>query len=88
LLSVPYQPFKLTAVAKLFYFQHGILLSSQEHFYDIQGNTGFLQWRMKTVQRKSRTISTTKDKVELTGGPTSTRTFGIMDDQRMGDDCM
>ncbi|XP_041845943.1 uncharacterized protein LOC121642930 isoform X2 [Melanotaenia boesemani] len=59
-----------------------------EHFYDIQSNKGFLQWRMKTVQRKSRTVSTTQNNMVLTGGPTSSRSFGTMDDQRKGDECM
>nr|XP_001334318.4 uncharacterized protein LOC794378 [Danio rerio] len=59
-----------------------------EHFYDIQSNTGFLEWRMKTVQRKSRTSSTSQSRVELKGGPTLLRTVGALDDQRMGDECM
>ncbi|XP_056305637.1 uncharacterized protein LOC130217549 [Danio aesculapii] len=58
-----------------------------EHFYDIQSNTGFLEWRMKTVQRKSRT-STSQSRVELKGGPTLSRTIGALHDQRMGDECM
>ncbi|XP_056332071.1 uncharacterized protein LOC130243795 [Danio aesculapii] len=59
-----------------------------EHFYDIQSNTGFLEWRMKTVQRKSRTSSTSQSRVELKGGPTLSRTIGALHDQRMGDECM
>ncbi|XP_077054748.1 uncharacterized protein LOC143740866 isoform X2 [Siphateles boraxobius] len=59
-----------------------------EHFFDIQSNKGFLEWRIKTVQRKSRIVSTSQDRVELKGGPTSSRTTGAIDDQRMGDECM
>ncbi|XP_049455429.1 uncharacterized protein LOC125902838 [Epinephelus fuscoguttatus] len=59
-----------------------------EHFYDIQSNKGFLEWRVKTVQRQSRTTSTSHNRVALKGGPTSSRTFGSTDDQQTGDDCM
>lgn len=43
---------------------------------------------MKTVQRKSRTSSTSLSRVELKGGPTLSRTSGAIDDQRMRDECM
>ncbi|XP_039509572.1 uncharacterized protein LOC120464265, partial [Pimephales promelas] len=59
-----------------------------EHFFDIQSNKGFLEWRIKTVQRKSRIVSTSQNRVEPKGGPTSSRTTGTIDDQRMGDECM
>ncbi|XP_059397323.1 uncharacterized protein LOC132129682 [Carassius carassius] len=59
-----------------------------EHFYDIQSNKGFLEWRIKTVQRKSRTTSASQSRVELKGGPTLSRTIGTIDDQRMGDECL
>lgn len=68
--------------------QSTIFLSSQEHFYDIQSNKGFLEWRVKTVQRHSRTSSPSQKSVELTGGPTSSRTVGPISDQRTGDECM
>ncbi|KAG5267419.1 hypothetical protein AALO_G00221540 [Alosa alosa] len=50
-----------------------------EHFYDIQSNKGFLEWRVKTVQRQSRTTSTSHNRVELKGGPTSSRTLCSID---------
>ncbi|KAF6719857.1 hypothetical protein FQA47_000177, partial [Oryzias melastigma] len=49
---------------------------------------GFLEWRVKTVQRKFRTSSTPHKKVQLRGGPTSPRVSGTSDDQRTGDECM
>lgn len=64
------------------------LHSNQEHFYDIQSNTGFLEWRIKTVQRQSKTTSASHNRVMLKGGPTSSRTFGSIADQQMGDECM
>ncbi|KAF6731778.1 hypothetical protein FQA47_020770, partial [Oryzias melastigma] len=65
-----------------------VFLFFQEHFYDFQSNTGFLEWRVKTVQRKFRTSSTPHKKVQLRGGPTSPRVSGTSDDQRTGDECM
>ncbi|KAF6732836.1 hypothetical protein FQA47_005393, partial [Oryzias melastigma] len=62
--------------------------AKNEHFYDFQSNTGFLEWRVKTVQRKFRTSSTPHKKVQLRGGPTSPRVSGTSDDQRTGDECM
>ncbi|XP_030594598.1 uncharacterized protein LOC115786549 [Archocentrus centrarchus] len=60
-----------------------------EHFYDIQSNKGFLEWRLKTVQRQSRTASSSLKKVVLKGGPTSSRpTVVTTGDQQTGDDCM
>ncbi|KAI4799917.1 hypothetical protein KUCAC02_016455 [Chaenocephalus aceratus] len=59
-----------------------------EHFYDIQSNKGFLEWRLKTVQRQSKPTSTFHDRVELQGGPTSSRSFGSINDLQTGDDCM
>ena len=62
---------------------------TQEHFYDSQSNKGFLEWRVKTVQRQSRTPSPSQKKVVLKGGPTSSRTTVVTTgDQQTGDDCM
>ncbi|KAM3603953.1 uncharacterized protein V6R79_004503, partial [Siganus canaliculatus] len=58
-----------------------------EHFYDSQSNKGFLEWRVKTVQRQSRTPTPSLKKVVRDGGPTSSRTI-TTGDQRTGDDCM
>ncbi|KAF7640792.1 hypothetical protein LDENG_00013850 [Lucifuga dentata] len=56
-----------------------------EHFYDSQS---FLEWRVKTVQRQSRTASPSLKKVVLKGGPTSSRTTVVTTgDQQTGDDC-
>ncbi|TDH05613.1 hypothetical protein EPR50_G00124220 [Perca flavescens] len=59
-----------------------------EHFYDMQSNKGFLEWRIKTAQRQSKTSSASRNRVELKGGPTSSRTSGSIDDQQTGDECM
>ncbi|XP_041644674.1 uncharacterized protein LOC121510612 [Cheilinus undulatus] len=62
--------------------------SKKEHFYDIQSNTGFLEWRVKTVQHQSKTASTSIKRAVLKGGPTSSRTLGSIDDQQSGDNCI
>ncbi|KAL7834769.1 hypothetical protein SRHO_G00290160 [Serrasalmus rhombeus] len=59
-----------------------------EYFYDIESNKGFLEWRVKTVQRQSKTTSPSHNRVELKGGPTLSRTFGSIDVQQTGDECM
>ncbi|KAL6478131.1 hypothetical protein MHYP_G00139660 [Metynnis hypsauchen] len=59
-----------------------------EHFYDIESNKGFLEWRVKTVQRQSKTTFTSHSRVELNGGPTLSRPFGSIDVQQTGDECM
>ncbi|XP_028451664.1 uncharacterized protein LOC114566987 isoform X2 [Perca flavescens] len=69
-------------------FQPEILFYLQEHFYDMQSNKGFLEWRIKTVQRQSKSSSASRNRVELKGGPTSSRTSGSIDDQQTGDECM
>ncbi|XP_034543849.1 uncharacterized protein LOC117815929 isoform X2 [Notolabrus celidotus] len=59
-----------------------------EHFYDCRSNKGFLEWRLKTVQRQSRTAFPVK-KVVLQGGPTSSRsTVVTTGEQQMGDEYM
>ncbi|XP_076735621.1 uncharacterized protein LOC106676715 [Maylandia zebra] len=59
-----------------------------EHFYDIQSNKGFLEWRIKTVQRQSKPPTASQNRVELKGGPTSRRKFGFTNDQQTRDQCM
>ena len=83
-------PHKCTRAIKnviLSALQPELLFSFQEHFYDIQSNKGFLEWRFKTVQRQSRTTPTSHRAVR-DGGPTSSRKRGSTDDQQRGDDCM
>ncbi|KAK7877511.1 hypothetical protein WMY93_031779 [Mugilogobius chulae] len=55
-----------------------------EHFYDPYDNTGFLAWRLKTVQRKSRQTSTS----QAWNTPTTQRQFLVSAEQLVGEECM
>lgn len=61
---------------------------SQEHFYDAQCGSGFLAWRLKTIQRKSKLHfeSSSSPKATLTtgGGPTCVR--NISPDNQLQDE--
>ncbi|XP_063070449.1 uncharacterized protein LOC134461449 [Engraulis encrasicolus] len=48
-----------------------------EHFYDAQSGSGFLAWRLKTIQRKTKLHSPTPNNPKtMTGGPTCARDIG------------
>ncbi len=54
---------------------------SQEHFYDAQSGSGFLAWRLKTIQRKTKLHSpSTSSPKATTGGPTCARNTSQGDD--------
>ena len=48
---------------------------SQEHFYDGASGTGYLAWRLKTVQRKVTKRSENSPQGALKGGPCLKRSF-------------
>lgn len=54
----------------------------QEHFYDSQSGTGFLAWRLKTVQRKTKLqFKEPKMPTAGSGGPGQERELPQMDGQ-------
>lgn len=54
----------------------------QEHFYDGQKNSGFLLWRLKTVQRGTKSSGNKEDpKTEEMGGPLLDRQLCHHEDQ-------
>lgn len=54
----------------------------QEHFYDGQKNTGFLSWRLKTVQQGTKPSANKDDpKTEEKGGPLLDRQLCHREDQ-------
>ncbi|XP_019115208.2 uncharacterized protein LOC109138679 [Larimichthys crocea] len=59
-----------------------------EHYYDAESGSGYLAWRIKTVQRntaiQSRRCSTS---MTSTYGPKSTRDFLLIDEQLFGEEC-
>ncbi|XP_072562826.1 uncharacterized protein [Paramormyrops kingsleyae] len=46
-----------------------------EHFYDAEGNSGYIAWRLKTVQRNNRCSRTTSDDKCERRGPRTERVF-------------
>lgn len=45
----------------------------QEHFYDGESGSGYLAWRLKTVQRRSASSESRGSSRQLTGGPVARR---------------
>lgn len=64
---------------------------SQEHFYDAQSGSGFLAWRLKTIQRKTKlhSESSSSPKATLTtgGGPTYVRNISVGVEQLQDEPC-
>ncbi|KAK7886627.1 hypothetical protein WMY93_026248 [Mugilogobius chulae] len=61
-----------------------------EHFYDPVGSTGYLAWRLKTVQRKSRSAkrSAKARPLQLLCSPTTRRIPPVTEDQLHGEECV
>ncbi|XP_038136807.1 uncharacterized protein LOC119780735 [Cyprinodon tularosa] len=60
-----------------------------EHFYDAASSTGYISWRLKTIQRKTRRgspVAPSSSKEILSGGPNSQRNV-IVERQLNGDAC-
>ncbi|KAI9525255.1 hypothetical protein NQZ68_009935 [Dissostichus eleginoides] len=57
-----------------------------EHFYDHQSGSGYLAWRLKTVQRNSAQ-EIEKSKVSFQGGPKTHRSMHSPVRQLSGDEC-
>lgn len=64
-----------------------VLLILQEHFYDAEGNSGYIAWRLKTVQRNNRCSRTTSDDKCERRGPRTERVFSTTEKQLEGDRC-
>ncbi|KAI4896129.1 hypothetical protein NFI96_026376, partial [Prochilodus magdalenae] len=59
-----------------------------EHFYDGQSGSGFPEWRLKTIQRKTKlAVKSDASKVETTGGPTVGRNVIHLDNQLSDESC-
>lgn len=48
-----------------------------EHFYDGESGSGYLAWRLKTVQRRSASSQNRGSSRELTGGPAARREASV-----------
>ncbi|KAK7904815.1 hypothetical protein WMY93_017422 [Mugilogobius chulae] len=58
-----------------------------EHFYDPAGNTGYLAWRLKTVQRNSSETRQKSPTTQLLSSPTAQRQSLLSVEQLDGEEC-
>lgn len=63
-----------------------VFLYQQEHFYDHQSGSGYLAWRLKTVQRNSAQDSK-KSRTTFQEGPKTPRSIRSDEKQLTGDEC-
>ncbi|XP_073713147.1 uncharacterized protein [Misgurnus anguillicaudatus] len=62
--------------------------AKEEHFYDAEGNSGYIAWRLKTVQRNNRCSRTTTSEATCERrGPGTQRAFFTSEMQLEGDRC-
>jgi len=59
----------------------------KEHYYDPEGNTGFISWRIKTVQRNTFAGSRGRSKTVLQDGPKTRRESLLTCQQLFGEEC-
>lgn len=62
-------------------------MHEQEHYYDAEANTGYLAWRLKTVQRNSRDGSHKRSRPLFQDGPTTYRKSLLLGEQMFDEDC-
>ncbi|KAL6480290.1 hypothetical protein MHYP_G00113230 [Metynnis hypsauchen] len=57
-----------------------------EHYYDSESGSGYLAWRLKTIQRKASTESPKPSSSSCLGGPTSKRPPSLKIDSQLNED--
>ena len=57
----------------VFYLVSIVCLNLKEHFYDGESGTGYLAWRLKTIQRSNATSATRTSPRQTGGGPKAKR---------------
>lgn len=68
--NLSHQQTKNSQLFKQFVF----VIILKEHFYDAESGSGYLAWRLKTIQRKSASSTSRDSSSQLTdGGPTARR---------------
>jgi len=74
--------------SEISYTHFFFFFSFQEHFYDAASSTGYISWRLKTVQRKIRRGSALppNSSIDFAGGPNFQRTLNV-EEQLDGDAC-
>ncbi|KAI4901824.1 hypothetical protein NFI96_033813 [Prochilodus magdalenae] len=69
------------------YLQDPYSKNGYEHYYDSGGNTGYLAWRIKTVQRNTSVGYRSYSKPSHQDSPKSRRVTLLSGEQLFGDDC-
>ncbi|KAI4872230.1 hypothetical protein NFI96_009481 [Prochilodus magdalenae] len=69
------------------YLQDPYSKNGYEHYYDPGGNTGYLAWRIKTVQRNTSVGYRSYSKPSHQDSPKSRRETLLSGEQLFGDDC-
>ena len=62
-------------------------LCDQEHYYDPEANTGYLAWRLKTVQRNTHDGYRGHSRCNLQDSPTAQRESLLIGGQLQGEEC-
>ncbi|KAL6469076.1 hypothetical protein MHYP_G00226000 [Metynnis hypsauchen] len=60
--------------------------AESEHYYDSESGSGYLAWRLKTIQRKASTESPKPSSSSCLGGPTSKRPPSLKIDSQLNED--
>ncbi|CAM4652279.1 unnamed protein product [Leuciscus chuanchicus] len=60
--------------------------ANEEHYYDAESGSGYLAWRIKTVQRNTA-VQSRRCSTSTTYGPKSKRDFLLADKQLFGEEC-
>ncbi|XP_047009845.1 uncharacterized protein LOC108261749 [Ictalurus punctatus] len=69
------------------YLQDPFSKHGYEHYYDPEGNTGFIAWRIKTVQHNTCAGSRCHSKTVLQDGPKTRRESLLFCQQRFDEEC-
>ncbi|XP_076128819.1 uncharacterized protein LOC143109895 [Alosa pseudoharengus] len=69
------------------YLQDPYSKNGYEHYYDPDANTGYLAWRLKTVQRNSFDGSHRRSRPDLQDSPTTYRESLLTSQQLFGEEC-
>ncbi|XP_037387943.1 uncharacterized protein LOC119263450 isoform X2 [Pygocentrus nattereri] len=62
-------------------------VNGYEHYYDPQSGSGYLAWRLKTVQRSSASEGKSGSTSSYKGGPKTHREMPVCGEQLSGDEC-
>lgn len=79
--------YKLSAKHPFFPFVMFVCMPLQEHHYDPEANTGYLAWRLKTVQRNTRDGFRGHSRPNFQDSPTTQGESLLTGEQLLGEEC-